>query len=215
MPNSATPGGVDTNLMTEASHVTRSNSYWIPFATLGAAAVLAACGSSSPAASSSSGSTPTAAPTAQPATAAPTVALPTTTTASSSCPSGSTVASALGTVALPNAVGIAGGGTTELPTGATGIVCEYVGGTSGQNVIIEVIQNIPSSYISAYSSKFPANFKTVSGLGDVARSFQTTITGGKTNEGVVAAQGTTIVAVIATGTPASLSQVESLVGSLL
>jgi hypothetical protein len=55
----------------------------------------------------------------------------------------------------------------------------------------------------------------VSGLGDEARSFQTTITGGKTNEGVVAAQGTTIVAVVATGTPASLSQIESFVGSLL
>jgi hypothetical protein len=203
------------DLMTEASHVTRSNSYWIPLATLAAAATLAACGSSSPAASSGSGSTPTPAATAPPATAAPTVALPTTTTASSSCPSGSTVDSALGTSGLPNAVGIKGGGSTELPAGASGIVCEYVGGTSGVNVIIEVIQGIPSSYISAYSSKFPTNFKTVSGLGDEARSFQTTITGGKTNEGVVAAQGTTIVAVVATGTPATLSQIESLVGSLL
>jgi hypothetical protein len=200
------------DLMTEASHVTRSNSFWIPFATLAAAATLAACGSSSPAASSSSGSTPTAAATAPPATAAPTV---TTTTASSSCPSGSTVASALGVTALPNAVGVAGGGTTELPAGATGIVCEYPAEASGVNVIIEVIQNIPSSYISAYSSKFPTNFKPVSGLGDEARSFVTSIGNGKTNEGVVAAQGTTIVAVVATGTPATLSQVESLVGSLL
>ena len=94
-------------------------------------------------------------------------------------------------------------------------MCEYNAAAAGQNVIVEVIQNIPSSYISEYSSKFPANFKTVSGLGDVARSFQTTITGGKTNEGVVAAQGTTIVAVVATGTPASLSQMKSLVSSLL
>jgi hypothetical protein len=202
--------------MTEASHVTRTHSYWIPLATLAVLAALTACGSSSPAASSSSGSTPTPAATAPIATAAPTAAPTiTTTTASSSCPSGGTVDSALGTSGLPNAVGIKGGGSTELPAGASGIVCEYTGGASGVNVIIEVIQNIPSSYISAYSSKFPANFKVVSGLGDEARSFQTTITGGKTNEGVVAAQGTTIVAVVATGTPASLSQIESLVGSLL
>jgi hypothetical protein len=201
------------DLMTEASHVTRSNSFWIPFATLAAAATLAACGSSSPAASSGSGSTPTPAATAPPATAAPTVALPTTTTASSSCPSGSTVASALGTGALPNAVGIAGGGSTELPTGATGIVCEYA--APPVNVILEIIQGIPSSYVSAYSSKFPAKYSVVSGLGDVARSFDTSIGGGRTNEGVVAAQGTTIVVVVATGTPATLSQVESLVGSLL
>jgi|HubBroStandDraft_1064217.scaffolds.fasta_scaffold58060_2 hypothetical protein len=203
------------DLTTEESHVTRSNSYWIPFATLAAAAILAACGSSSPATSSSSGSTPTAAPTAPPATAAPTVALPTTTTASSSCPSGSTVASALGTAALPNPTGIVGGGSTQLPAGATGIVCEYLAAAAGENVIVEVIQNIPSSYISAYSSKFPAAFKSVSGLGDIARSFSASIGGGKTDEGVVAAQGTTIVAVVATGTPASLSQIESLVSSLL
>jgi hypothetical protein len=197
--------------MTEASHVTRSNSYWIPLATLAAAAVLAACGSASPAASSSSGSTPTAsAPATAPPTAAPTV---TTTTASSSCPSGSTVQAALGTSALPNAVGIAGGGSAHLPAGATGIVCEY--SAAPENVIIEVIQNIPSSYISAYSSKFPTNFKTVSGLGDVARSFVDNLGTGKTNLGVVAAKGTTIVAVVATYTPATLTQVEALVSSLL
>jgi hypothetical protein len=82
-------------------------------------------------------------------------------------------------------------------------------------VIIEVIQNIPSSYISAYSSRFPKTFTPVSGLGDEARSFETTLSGGKTDLGVVAAQGTTIVAVVALGTPASLSQIESLVSSLL
>jgi hypothetical protein len=119
----------------------------------------------------------------------------------------------LGTGALPNAVGIAGGGSTELPTGATGIVCEYA--APPVNVILEIIQGIPSSYVSAYSSKFPAKYSVVSGLGDVARSFDTSIGGGRTNEGVVAAQGTTIVVVVATGTPATLSQVESLVGSLL
>ncbi len=198
--------------MTEASHVTRSRSSWIPLATLAAAAALAACGSASPAASTSSGSAPTAsAPIATaPPTAAPTV---TTTTASSSCPSGSTVQAALGTSALPNAVGVAGGGSAQLPAGATGIVCEY--SAPPENVILEVLQNIPSSYISAYSSKFPKAFTTVSGLGDEARSFVDNLGAGKTNLGVVAAQGTTIVAVVATYTPATLSQVEALVRSLL
>ena len=120
---------------------------------------------------------------------------------------------ALGTSPLPNAVGVAGGGSAQLPTGATGIVCEY--SAPPENVILEVIQNIPSSFISAYSSKFPKNFTTVSGLGDAARSFVDDLGGGKTNEGVVAAQGTTIVAIVATATPATLSQIESLVRSLL
>jgi hypothetical protein len=92
-------------------------------------------------------------------------------------------------------------------------VCEY--SAVATNVIIEVIQNIPSSYIAEYSSKFPANFKPVSGLGDEARSFETTITGGHTDIGVVAAQGTTIAVVVATDTPATLTQVESLVRTLL
>jgi hypothetical protein len=192
--------------------VTRSKSLLFPLATLAAAATLAACGSSTPSSNSSSASTPTAsAPNATaPPTAAPTI---TTTTASSSCPSGSTVSSALGTSGLPDAVGLKGGGSTELPAGATGIVCEYHAST--ENVIVEVIQNVPSSFISAYSSKFPVGFKAVSGLGDVARSFETSLGGGKTNEGIVAAQGTTIVAIVATATPATLSQIESLVRSLL
>jgi hypothetical protein len=194
--------------------VTRSNASWISLAAMGlTATALAACGSASPTGSSSAAATSAPATSAPVATATPTVAPIQTTTASSSCPSGATVDAALGTSGLPNAVGIKGGGSTELPAGATGIVCEY--NAVAVNVIIEIIQNIPSSFVSAYSSKFPANFKTVSGLGDIARSFDTTVTGGKTNEGVVAAQGTTIVVVVATDTPASLTQVESLVRSLL
>jgi len=94
-------------------------------------------------------------------------------------------------------------------------VCEYDAAAAGQNVIVEVIQGIPQSYISAYSSKFPANFVPVSGVGDIARSFHVSIGNGKNNEGLVAAQGTTIVAVVATGTPATLSQIEAFVSSLL
>ena len=100
-----------------------------------------------------------------------------------------------------------------LPTGATGIVCEYH--STIENVLIEVIENIPSSYISQYSGHFPTNFKVVSGLGDQARSFLTSLGGGKTNEGVVATKGQTLVAVVATDTPASLSQIEALVSQLL
>jgi hypothetical protein len=192
--------------------MTRNQSRWIPLTAVGFGAMLAACGgSSTPASSSSAAGAPTATATAAPTA---TISIPTTVAASSSCPSGSTVTSALGTSALPNAVGIAPtAATSELPAGATGIVCEYHATT--ENVIIEVIQNIPSSYISAYSSHFPAGFKTVSGVGDQARSFDQALSGGKDNEGVVATQGTTLVVVDATDTPATISQIESLVSSLL
>ena len=192
--------------------MTRNQSLWIPLTAVGFGALLAACGgSSTPASSSSAAGAPTATATAAPTA---TISIPTTVAASSSCPSGSTVTSALGTSALPNAVGIAPtAATSELPAGATGIVCEYHATT--ENVIIEVIQNIPSSYISAYSSHFPAGFKTVSGVGDQARSFDQALGGGKDNEGVVATKGTTLVVVDATDTPATLSQIESLVNSLL
>jgi hypothetical protein len=192
--------------------MTRNQSRWIPLTAVGFGAMLAACGgSSTPASSSSAAGAPTATATAAPTA---TISIPTTVAASSSCPSGSTVTSALGTSALPNAVGIAPtAATSELPAGATGIVCEYHATT--ENVIIEVIQNIPSSYISAYSSHFPAGFKTVSGVGDQARSFDQALGGGKDNEGVVATQGTTLVVVDATDTPATISQIESLVSSLL
>ena len=185
--------------------MTRNQSRWIPLTAVGFGAMLAACGgSSTPASSSSAAGAPTATATAAPTA---TISIPTTVAASSSCPSGSTVTSALGTSALPTAA------TSELPAGATGIVCEYHATT--ENVIIEVIQNIPSSYISAYSSHFPAGFKTVSGVGDQARSFDQALGGGKDNEGVVATQGTTLVVVDATDTPATISQIESLVSSLL
>jgi hypothetical protein len=192
--------------------VTRTLSAWIPLTAIGFAILLAACGGSS-----GTGTTPTAGGTAPAATAAPptaTAALPGITAASAACPSGSSVSSALGTSGLPNAVGVAPpASTSEFPAGATGIVCEYHATTA--NVIIEVIMNIPGSYISAYSSHFPAGFQTVPGVGDQARSFHQTLGGGKDNEGVVATKGTTLVAVDATDTPATLGQIESLVSSLL
>ena len=57
--------------------------------------------------------------------------------------------------------------------------------------------------------------KSVSGVGDQATSFFQSLGGGKDNEGVVATKGSTLVSIGATATPASLSQVEALVNSLL
>jgi len=165
-------------------------------------ATLAACGSSSP-------SPTTGAPTAtSPAAAAtqPVVA------ASSQCPTGAAVGSALGTT-LPDAVGVAGGGATQLPSGATGLVCDYHAAT--ENVIIVKITNVSPSLISMFSKNFPGGYKTVSGVGDQARSFYQTLGTGKDNEGVVASKGTTIVSIGATYTPATLAQVEALVSQLL
>jgi hypothetical protein len=82
-------------------------------------------------------------------------------------------------------------------------------------VIIEVLRNISPSFISKFSSQFPVAFKSVSGVGDQARSFTEPIGGGRDNEGVVATEGSTLVAIVATATPASLVQVEALVNQLL
>ena len=58
-------------------------------------------------------------------------------------------------------------------------------------------------------------FKPVSGDGDEARSFVQALGGGRDNEGLVAVKGSTVVAIVATYTPATLSQLEALVNSLL
>jgi hypothetical protein len=92
-------------------------------------------------------------------------------------------------------------------------VCEYHATT--ENVIIVVITNISASYIAQFSVHFPGRYKTVSGVGDQARSFYESLGGGKDNEGVVATKGSTIVSIGATATPATLTQVEALVNQLL
>jgi hypothetical protein len=135
-----------------------------------------------------------------------------TTAASPGCPTAATVDSALGT-SLSAPVGISGGGGTQLPAGATGVACEYRGTAS--NVVIELISGISPSSIDLFSSRFPVPYKSVSGVGDQARSFSQPLGAGKDNEGVVATKGTTLVAITATGTPASLKQVEALVSQLL
>jgi hypothetical protein len=184
--------------------VTDSNPRWIPLIALTFATTLAACGGSSTSTPPPSSAAGTAAPTAAPT--------PTAAAAAAQCPSGSTVGSALSTT-LPDATGVPETGTGQFPSGATGFTCEYKGTTD--NVIITVLQNIPSSYISAFSQHFPVAFKTVSGVGDVARSFFQSLGAGRNNEGLVAAKGSTVVAIVATYTPATLSQLEALVNSLL
>lgn len=183
--------------------MTHSRSRWIPLIVLAFAAPLAACGSTStPAGTSAPG---TSAPT-------PTVAAAATTAAAPSCPSGGTVGSALG-ITLPSPVGVTSPGSNTLPSGATDINCDYHGTTD--NVIISILTGIPASYISQFSNQFPVAFKPVSGVGDEARSFVQALSGGTDNEGLVAAKGSTVVAIVATATPATLSQIESLVNSLL
>jgi hypothetical protein len=134
------------------------------------------------------------------------------TAAGSECPSAATVNTALGTN-LANPSKGTGGGSTTLPAGAIAISCNYTG--TGMNVIIVLVSNIPAASIDLYSAKFPVAFKSVSGVGDQARSFSETLGGGKTNEGVVATKGNKLVLIDATATPASLAQVEALVSQLL
>jgi len=168
-----------------------------------AAAALAACGSSS---------TPGATASVPLATGTPPV--PTATAASTACPTGASVGSALGGITLPNATGVAGGvAGAPLPAGATAEVCEYHAST--YNVIIELLSGISPSYISNFSSRFPVPYTTVPGVGDQARSFEQPLGGGKDNEGVVASKGSNMVSITATDTPASLAQVEALVTQLL
>jgi hypothetical protein len=164
-------------------------------------AALAACGGSTAGSPSPVASTPSV-----------TAPLPPTTAAPSSCPTATTVGSALG-ITLPKPVGVAFKGATPLPAGATGEACEYHAQTF--NVIIEVLTNISPSYIAQFSIHFPVAYKNVSGVGDQARSFSVSLGGGKDNEGVVATKGSTLVSIVATATPASLVQIEGLVNQLL
>jgi hypothetical protein len=137
---------------------------------------------------------------------------PTPTPAARTCPTAATVGSALG-ITVSNPVGVPFTGGTTLPAGAKAEVCDYHG--TSLNVIIEVITNLDPSYIAKFSTQFPVAFKTVTGVGDQARSLSVSLGNGKDNEGVVATKGTTLVAIVATATPATLAQIEALVNQLL
>lgn len=188
----------------EASRRSRGGSLRLALAAFSAVTALAACGG--PVASS-----PAAVATTPSATAVP---LSTSAAAPGTpgCPTAAIVGSALG-ITLPAPAVVHGGGGTPLPAGATGVACEYRG--QSLNVIIELIRNISPSYIAQFSTKFPVAFASVSGVGDQARSFSVSLGGAKDNEGVVATKGSTLVDIVATATPASLTQLESLVSQLL
>lgn len=164
------------------------------------AALLCACGSSTPLAASATSPSASAVPSPL-----------STPSASAKCPTAATVGAALG-ITLPAPTSVAGG-TTTLPAGAAALVCNYHAST--YNVIIEIITNVDPSYISKFSSKFPVPYKTVAGVGDQARSFLQSLGGGRDNEGVVATRGRKLVSITATATPATLAQVEALVTELL
>ena len=166
---------------------------------------LAGCGSAATPSSSGGAATSNAPATVLPATA------PATTAASPQCPSGATAGAALG-LTLPNPVSVSGG-TQQIPAGASGISCEYH--AASYNVIIEVITNVDPSTIATFSARFPVPYQSVSGVGDQARSFVQSLGGGRDNKGLVATKGKTLVALTATATPASLAQIEALVGQLL
>ena len=159
---------------------------------------LCACGRSSVGSSSSPSTPPTPSPLSTPS-------------ASSKCPTAAQVGGVLG-VTLPKPTSVSGG-TSTLPAGASAIVCNYHAST--YNVIIEVITNIDPSNISKFSDHFPVPYKTVSGVGDQARTFVVSIGGGRDNEGIVASKGKTIVSIVATATPATLAQLETLTNQLL
>ena len=190
---------------------------WLAITALVFGVIVNACGSSSgttpTTVATAAAATPSTAATAAAATpAVSAIASLSATQAAASCPTAATVGAALG-ITVNKPVGVAGGGGTQLPAGAKGLVCDY--GGAGLNVIIEVIANIDPTSISLFSTKFPVTYASVSGVGDQARSFSQPLNGGKDNEGVVATKGSTLVSIIATGTPASLAQIEALISQLL
>jgi hypothetical protein len=200
----------------EAYRMSHRSSLSLAVAVLVLGATVAACGSSSATPPPAAGNPAAANPTAAVAAATPTVPVPAgahpTTVAGDKCPSAATVGGALG-ITLPKPTGVAPGGTTGFPAGATAVVCEYAG--KSYNVILELITNFPPSDIALFSSQFPVPFQNVSGVGDQARSFLQTLGGGKDNEGVVGTKGSNCVDIVATATPASMAQLEALVNSLL
>ena len=174
------------------------------------AALVAGCGAAATGTPPASGSTSAPSGAAPGLTAIPSVEA---TTASLACPPAAIVDAALGvTVSSPISISGSGPGPT-LPPGARAISCEYAG--AGLNVLIELFGDVPASTIGSFSDKFPVPFSAVSGLGDEARSFSQALGGGKDNEGVVAVKGSLLVDITATGTPATLAQLEALVGALL
>ena len=187
----------------------------LPSLLAGAVAIvaLAACGNSTAASSSSSGANSGSSSTANSSTNSSSGGSGSFSTAS--CPSASTVGSAMGAT-LPAATTVDESG--DLPSGATGIGCSYIAGTSV--VIVVLASGVPSSYFSteeqAQTSDLGSsiNYSPISGLGDQAASYQYTADG-LTASGVLALKGSDVVGVFTDGLNTSLSSEENLVRTLL
>jgi hypothetical protein len=138
----------------------------------------------------------------------------------SSCPSTSTVGGALGvTVAAPTTIGAGGNG--GLPSGATGVGCDYMAGTSV--IIVTLATGLPSTWYSTEEQSeiqsesaagLNINFTPVSGIGNYAATYDYSADG-VTVDGCVAQSGGSFAGVFTSGTTASLSQIESLVKQLI
>jgi hypothetical protein len=119
-------------------------------------------------------------------------------------------------VAAPTTINEASSG--DLPSGATGVGCSYISGTSV--VIVVMASGVPSSYFSTEEQEQTSDlgssisYTPVSGLGDQAASYNYSADG-LTASGVLALQGTDVVGVFTDGVSTSLSSEESLVRSLL
>jgi hypothetical protein len=170
------------------------------------AVAAAACGSGSTGSPSTAAPGGTATPGGSAATPTPTPASATTL----SCPSASEVGGALGiTVPTP----------TTTAEGPTGVSCNYLSGTSDVEIVVD--NSIAAGYLSTAEASMAAaetslnlNFTPVSGVGDSAYSYSYPL-GSLTAQGILAAKGSTFVGIYCTATTASLSQIESLVKTLL
>lgn len=182
----------------------------LPSLLAGAIAIvaLAACGSSSTTSSSSSGLSSSSGSNSSSGGSGGSFS-------TTSCPSASTVGSALGaTVGNPTTVSETG----NLPSGASGVGCSYIAGTSV--VILVMASGVPSSYFSteeqAQTSDLGSSisYTPISGLGDQAASYSYSASG-LTASGVIALKGSDVVGVFTDGVTTSLSSEENLVRSLL
>ena len=170
------------------------------------AVAAAACGSGSTGSPSTANPGGTATPGGSAATPTPTPASATTL----SCPSASEVGGALGiTVPTP----------TTTAEGPTAVACNYLSGTSDVEIVVD--NSIAAGYLSTAEASMAAavtslnlNFTPVSGVGDSAYSYSYPL-GSQTAQGILAAKGSTFVGIYCTATTASLSQIESLVKTLL
>ena len=134
--------------------------------------------------------------------------------------------SGLGVSALPNPTVITPeASSTPLPSGASGITCLYESLTSATPLVVVVglASGLPSDWYQNEEQQevsqekadgISINFQPLSGLGDEAATYTYTAAGA-TVEGCVAEQGGNFVGVFTDGTTATLSQIESLVRSLL